>query len=649
MKIQVLDDRTINKIAAGEVVERPAAIVREVLENAIDAGADDIRIDLEGGGTRLIRIRDNGCGMSPEDAKLCLQRHATSKIKSEKDLFSVTTLGFRGEAIPSIASVTQFEIITRTKDSTTGSKVVVDGGNFVSFDEVGGPVGTALTARNLFYNVPARKKFLRTEATELSHCLEAVIREVLIRPQLDIEVRHNRSILIRAPKTDSLVHRAIALLGNSCASLLEVSFTFNDVEVKGLVSPVGIHRSSSQNSSYLYVNNRYVKDTAVRRAIREAYAGLVPKGRFPTVILNLNVNPSKVDVNVHPAKTEVRFHQIRELSQGLTIGLRNALQMHGIKRESKIRKEKVHVKLGSTMQALPFSSNKTNPRTVLTPYVNERTGNFISSNVQKVEPERGSIDTENKVDEREFPPNITCNTVDRIISEEVHLMSFPNPSVMDPLSINWPSFVAEDDIEYNAVELLPVQKYSEMRVIGQLGLTYILCEANGELVIIDQHAAHERITLFSLQRNREYNLGGSQYLLTPLVIDLTAARLHAIEPYFDILMTYGLDVESFGGNSIVIRKVPHILQNSNWQRLIDDIADDVSTGGNANPIHERIEHILATRACHNSIRAGDELSVVQMQEILSQLDQVDFGVCAHGRPVAIRVTPAELEKRFHRN
>ena len=268
-KIQVLDDNTINKIAAGEVVERPSAIIREVVENAIDAGANDIRIDLELGGTKLIKIQDNGCGMNRAEAQLALQRHATSKIRSDSDLFNINTLGFRGEAIPSIASVSQFELLTRPHDTPAGTKVTVHGGKLVSVDTAGCPAGTTITARNLFFNVPARQKFLRAHNTEYSHCLEAVVREMLIRPHIDIEVRHNRVSVLRSPKTDSLKKRAVALLGKHWGQVIPISFESEYCSVEGLISPVGVHRKSAANSTYLYVNKRFVKDTAVRRAVSE--------------------------------------------------------------------------------------------------------------------------------------------------------------------------------------------------------------------------------------------------------------------------------------------------------------------------------------------------------------------------------------------
>ncbi|MAA79442.1 MAG: hypothetical protein CL916_09295, partial [Deltaproteobacteria bacterium] len=332
MSVRVLDDKTINKIAAGEVVERPAAAIRELIQNSIDAQATKIFVELESGGKKLIRVRDNGIGMSPEDATLSLQRHATSKIRSDKDLFSISSLGFRGEAVPSIASVSRFEMITRTKDAEHATKILVDGGNHVSNSPSAGSVGTQITVRNLFYNVPVRQKFLRTDGTELAHSIDAINRELLIRPHIDIEVRHNRSTVVRAPVVDTLAQRAEKILGNQAKGLIAVEGTMGAISVRGAISPVGVHRATGGNNSYLYVNKRFVKDTALRRAIKEAYQGLIPKGRFPTVILLVDLPPEDVDVNVHPAKIEVRFKRVKELTAFLVKTLRGVLQEIGIKR-----------------------------------------------------------------------------------------------------------------------------------------------------------------------------------------------------------------------------------------------------------------------------------------------------------------------------
>jgi DNA mismatch repair protein MutL len=655
--IKVLDDKTINKIAAGEVVERPAAIVKEVVENAIDAEASDLRIDLEAGGKRLIRIRDNGFGMDRRDAELCLQRHATSKIRTDSDLFSVTSLGFRGEAIPSIAAVSRFEILTRHSESPIGTRAVVEGGNLVEVVDAGCPLGTQITARNLFYNVPARRKFLRTDSTELSHCLEAVVRQALIRPWLDLEVSHNRSQIIRAPKVQSLKQRAAQLLTNAGRSLIPISFEVGSLSLTGLVSPVGVHRSTSQNNSYLYVNGRYVKDPALRRAVRDAYKGLVPIGRHPTVVLRLEVPPADVDVNVHPAKTEVRFRFIKELSIALSQGIRDALQSQGIKVVAP-QKKAAPLPLYTEQTGLVLPPMPSGSAVQWKPEVRRAPAlpNFIASEktaVQEVPPSiPGAVPSRptptadspgELLDKRQFPDSVT-NIDEQLVRSVERKLPLPEPSPLDAGALPWPQI--ENIVELQA--LLPVPCFADLAVIGQMGETYILCEGGGELVIIDQHAAHERINLYKLmQRDSSSVLG--QRLLTPQIIELSPQRYHGLVPNLDILHQYGFELEEFGDSSLALKQVPQSMLGADYQQMVEEVADDVSQGGGGAPIHDKIQRILATRACHSSIRAGDRLSPFQMREILVDLDGVDFSVCAHGRPVAIRISHKELERRFHRN
>ena len=713
-RIQVLDDNTINKIAAGEVVERPSAIIREVVENAIDAGADDIRIDLEMGGTKLIKVKDNGSGMNRAEAQMALQRHATSKIRSDTDLFNIHTLGFRGEAIPSIASVSQFELLSRTEDNPVGTKVIVHGGKSLGVEAAGCPVGTTITARNLFFNVPARQKFLRSPNTEYSHCLEAVVREMLIRPHIDIEVNHNRVRVLRAPKTKSLKERAMALLGKHWGAVIPIEFDTQYCTVKGLVSPVGVHRAKSANATYLYVNNRYVKDTAVRRAVSEAYQGIVPKGRYPLVLLSIEVNPSEVDVNVHPAKIEVRFQQVLDVSQAITRGLRIKLQEHGIRREVSTRAKVVTQTAGATTLPLfgaesqtQYTTKSVKPQTPLSPLppislspqnphlpgmsksasvsylstptvipniestqsqhvVNAEVNDKGTAGIESVHSDKTAglnnlsdvksfmpstdtsvqVTTSSEVDPRTFPSSFFGFSRDDFREEDNEKLYIPTSSPMDAFAKAWPP--AEDTAEYGLGDLLPVPRFVDLRVIGQLKETYILCEGAGELVIIDQHAAHERITLDAIQARRLDFIGGFQQLLNPILIDLPPAQLARLLPLLPTFAEFGLEMDEFGGNTIRIRQVPTILQNSNWEQLIQDLVDDAMAGGKGAPVLERLERALATKACHGSVRAGRTMSKFEMLELLEELDAVDFGVCAHGRPVAIRITTHELEKEFHR-
>ncbi len=595
--IRVLEDRVVNKIAAGEVVERPASAVKELVENAIDAGASDVRVELRSGGRNLIVVSDDGCGMDRTDATLCLERHATSKIRSDADLFSVTTLGFRGEAVPSIAAVSRFELVTRRAEEDVGTRIVVEGGRLVTVEDAGAAAGTRISVRNLFFNVPVRRKFLRTVPTELGHSLEAVTRQALIRPDLDVEVSHDGRTALRGPRTDDRARRAADLLGPHGRALVPADFARGELEVEALVSPVGVHRGSPHGSTYLYVNGRYVQDPQLRRAVREAYRGIVPKGRFPTLVLEVRLPPEHVDVNVHPAKTEVRFQHGRQPVQAVADGLREALTSHGIK---------------LPVERPPPSPILETPRPAAQPTLPLR------------EPE----------------PVVTADRPPPPLAARPAVPLPPRPEPPPRADARAPSGATRD--------LLPVPRFQDLRVLGQLDRTYVLCEGAGELVIIDQHAAHERVTLQRLMRDAAEHLGAGQRLLTPPLVELSPARARALEPNLDVLARYGLEVEPFGGATFVVKQLPGALAGADVAPLIADVADDLAEGGDGAPLRDRIEHLLSTMACHTSVRAGQTLSPYEMRELLRALDQVDFSVCAHGRPVSIRISPAELERRFHR-
>jgi DNA mismatch repair protein MutL len=610
--IRVLEDRVINKIAAGEVVERPASIVKELVENAIDAGAKVIRVELKAGGRTLIRVSDDGTGMDRHDATLCLERHATSKIRTDEDLFSVQTLGFRGEALPSIAAVGRFELLTRKRGDDVGTRIRVEGGKLVDLSEAGCPEGTDISLRSVFFNIPARRKFLRTAATELSHCIEAVTRQMLTRPDIDIEVVHDGRTVVRDAASEDTAGRAGTLLGPHGTALVPISFSEGPMRAEALMSPVGVHRGSSRGASYLYVNGRYVQDMVLRRAVREAYRGLVPKGRFPTVVLRVTVPPDHVDVNVHPAKTEVRFRFAYDLTDAVARGLRAGLEGHGIKKPvpTESRYQPDFTQTHSSQPNLPLRAS---PGPMFRPP--------SPTGVRPQRPQGPSGDP----------------VIGSPLGQESRAASMALPDVNDS-----PPTTADPR------DLLPVPRYADLKVLGQLANTYILCEGAGEMVVIDQHAAHERVQLHQLMKSPARHLGTGKRFLTPAVIELSPARAAALGAHVEALTRYGFELEPFGGDSFALKCVPAALAGIDHVRLVEDVADDIAEGGQGRPAADVVEHALATMACHSAIRAGQALSLYEMRALLSATDRVDFSVCAHGRPVSIRISAAELEKRFHR-
>ncbi|MEE2752134.1 MAG: DNA mismatch repair endonuclease MutL [Myxococcota bacterium] len=606
--IRILEDHLVNQIAAGEVIERPAAVVKELVENALDAGSSNITVKLQSGGRQLISVADDGKGMDASDALMCLERHGTSKIRNKDDLFSVDTLGFRGEAIPSIASVSRFEILTRARGEEQGTRVRVEGGKLQAPEPAGCVEGTQVQVRQLFFNVPVRRKFLRTVPTELGHCTEAVVRQALVHPEVDFTVEHAGTQLVRAPRREEVRLRAADLLGRHGQALVPVDFEGGPLSVRALLSPVGVHQGSARGSMYLYVNGRYVRDGLMRQAVRDAYRHIVPKGRYPLVLLDVRLPPDHVDVNIHPSKVEVRFRHGRELVGALSDGLREGLQQHGIRRPvdprrgAEVRPDE-HDGCSHAEPALPL-------------------------------PQAAPV----------FSPGWTSPVASPdaapVVSEQPH--SRPVESVA---SVSEP--VGSEAIEENA--LLPVPRFADLRIIGQFAQTYIICEAAGEMVLIDQHAAHERVTLHRLQQDAAQRLGAPQRLLTPVVIELPLAKAALLEEHLDVLERLQVEVEPYGGGSFAVRGVPPAMGKVDIARLLEDIADELAEGGKATAGQEIADHILATMACHGSVRAHQVLSDYEMRQLLLALDGIDFGVCAHGRPVAIRLSEHELEHRFHRN
>jgi len=612
--IRILEDRVVNRIAAGEVVARPASALKELMENSLDAGAQSLRISLRAGGRSLIQVVDDGCGMAPDDATMCLERHATSKIRAFEDLEEVRTLGFRGEALPSIAAVSRFELVTRPHAADAAVRVDVEGGRILSVDAAGAPIGTRISVRSLFFNVPARRKFLRTVPTELGHCLEAVTRMALVHPAVDFEVTHNGKSALRAPSASGHDRRAAQLLGAHGRALVPAMFGEGEVRVEGLVSPVGVHRSSSRGSSYLYVNGRFVQDPVVRRAVQEAYRGIVPKGRFPVVVLDVQMPPSQVDVNVHPAKTEVRFRDARGVARLISEGVRSALEDHGIQRPPEIRRHVRHPSPGGAPTLpLPLAARRADPGPVV-----DRPSPLPSPHM--------------------------------VAGWSATPLAVPIAAEPDRSPASGPSDDAAQVVPHSELGgLLPVPRFVDLRVIGQVARTYILTEGAGELVIIDQHAAHERVTLHRLQQTASVHSGSGQRLLTPVLVELAAGRARALEEHLGLLTPYGLEIEPFGDRTFAVKQVPSVLAGADPTRLVSDLADDFADGGTGRPAQLIREKAMATMACHTSIRAGRSLSPYEMRELLRALDQVDFSVCAHGRPVCIRVSSTELERRFHRS
>ena len=593
-KIQILPENLANQIAAGEVVERPASVVKELIENSLDASANEIFVDIEKGGKGLVRVTDNGHGMKKDDAFLSLERHATSKVKCAEDLFALHTMGFRGEALPAIASVSRLRLTTRSADDETGWQIYAEAGTIRQAEAVGVAAGTVVEVRNLFFNTPGRRKFLRKEETEFGHIADVVSRLALARPDIHFRLSHNGRNYLEAYRHNRLEERAAALLGRKvAASLLPVEADSGNGEMLvGLLGTPGISRSNT-GQVYTYVNGRFVRDRVVQHAIIEAYRSLLEKRRYPIAVLFIDLPPEMVDVNVHPTKHEVRFRNQQQVHDFIVMALRQRLQQ--------VAPEPAHGS-GRAMPATYYTVSQ--PVTPAQTDYRERVQESLAAFNQKV-------------------------AVAPIV-----------PAV---------STVKGEMAGWSAGQGRQSAMPEGWRLIGQYLNSYLLCQINDELVLIDQHAAHERIGFERLRNQLAADGIESQSLLFPTILELDHREAAVLTEHLGDFAHFGFEVEAFGGRSFTVTSVPALVVDVNIERLIRDLAAELNEIGRSGQLNDEIERVLAVLACHSMIRANQALSQSEMQQLLNDLASIEFGSCCpHGRPVMHRLSRRDVEKLFHR-
>jgi len=593
-RIQILPENLANQIAAGEVVERPASVVKELIENAIDASASEVFVDIEKGGKGLVRVTDNGHGMKKDDAFLCLERHATSKVRSADDLFALHTMGFRGEALPAIASVSRLRLTTRSVDDDSGWQIYAEGGTIRQAEAIGAAPGTVVEVRNLFFNTPGRRKFLRKEETEFGHIADVVSRLALSRSDIHFRLSHNGRNILDAYRHNRLEERAAVLLGRQVAgALIPVDADSGNGEMLvGLLGAPGISRSSTAQI-YTYINGRFVRDRVVQHAILEAYRTLLEKRRYPIAVLFIDMPPETVDVNVHPTKHEVRF--------------RNQQQVHDF-----------------IVSALRESLHK---------------GNFVPvAPVSEI-----SYDSLSPT----LPPSETKNG--HYASRIQESLSAFNEKVAGTPAISAIATVKGDMTGWSAGSSESPAMPDGWRLIGQYLNSYLVCQAGEELVLVDQHAAHERIGFERLRKQLAMDGIASQNLLFPVVIELEHREASVLADHLDDFARFGFEVEAFGGRSFTVKAVPALTADVDAERLVRDLAAELNEIGRAGKLDDEIERVLSVIACHSMVRANQALSSIEMQQLLKDLAGIDFGnCCPHGRPVMYRLGKREVEKFFHR-
>jgi DNA mismatch repair protein MutL len=619
-RIRILPESITNKIAAGEVVERPASVVKELVENALDAGSTDIVAEIEGGGKRLIRVTDNGSGMSRDDALLALERHATSKIASDSDLFNLGTLGFRGEALPSIASVSRFTIQSRERGSMAGAEIYAEGGRIREVKEFGMAEGTVIAVRNLFFNTPARLKFMKSPETEAGHVGEFLTRLALSRPEVRFTYLNDGKMVFRAlPGT--LQSRAAELLGKRLARDL-YPFNYGDepVSMHGLVGGPACSRSSA-GALYTYINGRFVRDRVVQHAVLQGYRQVLERGRYPVVVLFVDLPPGEVDVNVHPTKHEVRFREqgrVHDIIQGgIEAAIRSAPWLEEGRRAAR---DSAPVSAGQEMVARVRDALQSYAQT---PHRQESFPRAWSGG----QPTGGTINPGSWVQPPaavEQPPLSTQET---------------ERAVTDAALAKQPASEVCPEVGY----------FSSLTVIGQFNAAYILCQEGGDLVMIDQHAAHERVAFERLRV--EYASGGieRQGLLFPETLELSPAQSATAREHSEEFLRLGFELDHFGGNTWLLKAVPRLIARLSADRTVLDMLEELQGIGRSRSMGDLVEGLLATIACHSVVRGRQNLTVTEIRELFRQMDAIDFATrCPHGRPVIATITLADIEKMFKR-
>ncbi|MCG8598732.1 MAG: DNA mismatch repair endonuclease MutL [Verrucomicrobiales bacterium] len=630
-KIRLLPEALASQVAAGEVVERPASVAKELVENSIDAGASNIEIRVQRGGIALIRVTDDGCGMNRDDALMCLERNATSKIKTKEDLAAIHTLGFRGEAIPSIASVSKFRLATREPDSLTGTEIIINGGKVISVKDCGEPPGTQIEVRSLFYNLPARRKFLRTENTEYSHLEQVIKTQAIAHEKIRFSLVRNDRLAFQLPATESLRERIGGLVGNDLASrLLEIEpMEHKGVKVRGFIGPPGMGRSD-RRQQLSFLNGRPVEAAIITRALREGYHTALMKGQYPVTFLFLETDPTAVDVNVHPAKREVRFHDGFGVQDAIIAAVQATL------RERMTRPVSGVGLTGGSYNKPPATPEPDVVQENLIPEAEQRSLRNDWSDLSKAaesqkEPEKLFTASERERVEAQTPRETA--TQQGRVDDSTGLNEPPNPVESAP--------AGEPEKEK--------PKASDYRLMGVLGKLYVLLESKEGLVLMDQHAAHERVLFEEMKRRMETEGVPSQRLLTPIMVDLPPRDFDLVEKNIDTLNKLGLSAEPFGGNTLKIDALPTFLKSDDPESFLQEVIEEIRTSSDKMSELRLGEDMIATTVCRHAVKANDPLHDKELQKLLEDTLACDMPYCCpHGRPTLIQIGYAELERKFGR-
>lgn len=600
-KIRVLADHVANQIAAGEVVERPASVAKELVENSIDAGATRITIEIEAGGRRLLKVSDDGEGMVRDDAILAFERHATSKIRAADDLIAIGTLGFRGEALASIASVAKVELITSTEDAAAGTRVAIEGGRMRDVKDAAHPRGTTIAMRDLFFNVPARRKFLKSEATETFHLTNLVTHYALAHPEIAFTLVNNGRDVIRAVAAKDLRERAYQIFGaDFLENLLAVEGGDPQVaRVTGFVSAPR-DRRTTRDAQYFFVNRRYVRDRMIGRSLTEGYRSILPQGFYPAALLFVETPLEEVDVNVHPAKTEVRFRRTAAVADAVREAIRDAL-----------------------------ARNDYEPQITQIP----------QTPMPQIQAASAAVSFPPPQPRMEFVPLPTGEEIARDIEEMIRVTSAKSPAPLPPVN----------NAEKLVSQVTPETLSNNIRPLGQLEESFIIATDDEGLLLIDQHVAHERVLFDKYRALEAERRTESQQLLVPETFDLTPAQAAVFDQFAPEFEVYGFELMRLSGRTVAIRAVPADLPPGQARNMLSELLETVDAEKKVNAPETMRDEIAASLACHAAIKVNMPLTPEKMRWLIDRLLQTSSPTtCPHGRPIILRLKMHDIKKGFHR-
>ncbi|MBQ9927800.1 MAG: DNA mismatch repair endonuclease MutL [Lachnospiraceae bacterium] len=639
--INLLSQSTIDKIAAGEVVERPASVVKELLENAIDAGASAVTVELKEGGISLIRVTDNGCGIEKEQVKKAFLRHATSKITSIEDLTYVESLGFRGEALSSIAAVAQVEVITKTKEDLTGVKYSIAGGMEEDFEEIGAPSGTTFLIHNLFYNTPARKKFLKQPQTEAGYVADLMEHIALSKPEISVKFVNNGQVRFHTSGNGDLKEVIYRIYGKEMADAVIPFEADNEFcHVKGYIGKPEINRSN-RNFEIYFMNGRFIKDDIISKAIEEGYRQYVMQHKFPFVVLHIEMQPQEIDVNVHPSKMQIRIHKGNEVYQFLSEAIKERLSRIEMIPRVVLTEEK---------------ETQKDPLKTPEPFEVKRIENMVKEEIPVYDISGGRKLEKSDVVQAstqqipQIKDSLQKVVTSRVFGAETNDKSYKNEGIHANVIKAGEHILVERPAQLNLFEekILSKDARNEYRIMGQIFDTYWLIAFQDKLLIIDQHAAHEKVKYERLVKELKEKQVSSQMLNPPLILSLTGKETQLLKDCMPHFETMGFEIEEFGSDAYAVRSMPVDLYGHNEKELFTEILDELSE----NPLKGTPDVILdklASMACKAAVKGNNSMSTEEMESLIDELLTLDNPYhCPHGRPTIISMSKYEIEKKFKR-